>query len=641
LPSQPQFARARRAASYLLNLRVVLLFVLPLLVMWFAWPPLQLGGGPGLDPSWQAALEVATHSHLAYGTQVLWTYGPLGFLYVAASGGFFTWFSGLATLGFVYTLLSRFALAWFVFHGARRSFGTIFGFILATAVLRVWQTPDVPVFLIALVWVLDTQLSDRKRELVCLLGGSAAGIELLEKVSIGFTAALLVAIAVVCLPRQRVRVGIETIAALLFTLIVAWLVAGQPLSALTDYLHSAERMSAGYSNAMQASAVGWQTAAAAFAAGLGFWMAWRDTGEISLRQRIGVLLLWAVFSLSMYKEGYTRADGSHTPLYLGALLSGLFAFRIRAPDRAASVIGVSALAFLCLAVTGGEPSTLWRVDLGVSSAVHDARNLLTPSQLRLDADSSRVNIKMADAVPQKVLGLLRGHSVDVVPSELAIIYGYRLDWRPEPVLQGYAAYTPWLDSYDAAFLRSRAAPSRLLLQAGYGSIDNRLLSYDQPEATVAMLCDYRPILTSPYYAVLARTNFRCGPEHLIKTLKAGWGQTVSVPKPGRGQLVLLRLTGVTSGIFESANDLLAQAPIRTITLNGSPTAYRLIPAVAADGLPLATAAALDYPVPFNTALAVTKLAVGNASVTPTAGEAHSLTYSFYTMTIKPWRSVRR
>ena len=45
----------------------------------------------GLDPSWNAGLYMAVHRGLAFGTQIIFTYGPLGFLRYTG-----LWYSDLA-----------------------------------------------------------------------------------------------------------------------------------------------------------------------------------------------------------------------------------------------------------------------------------------------------------------------------------------------------------------------------------------------------------------------------------------------------------------------------------------------------------------------------------------------------------------
>ena len=55
---------------------------LALVVALVTWPVLSLTPGVGLDPSWEVALQMATQRGFDWGTQVIFSYGPLGFLSV-------------------------------------------------------------------------------------------------------------------------------------------------------------------------------------------------------------------------------------------------------------------------------------------------------------------------------------------------------------------------------------------------------------------------------------------------------------------------------------------------------------------------------------------------------------------------------
>ena len=88
-------------------------FVLLLLT----WPALNLAPRFGLDASWQAALHLAAHTDLAWGRDVMFTYGPLGFLQEPA-----LYDSGLWMLSFAYQSLIHVALAISLLWVARRAF---------------------------------------------------------------------------------------------------------------------------------------------------------------------------------------------------------------------------------------------------------------------------------------------------------------------------------------------------------------------------------------------------------------------------------------------------------------------------------------------------------------------------------------
>ena len=69
-----------------------------------SWPGTAASLAPyaGLDGSWQAAMAMAAHQHLPFGTQVIWTYGPLGFL---TSGQLY--YAGTAIVAFLFKLAPR------------------------------------------------------------------------------------------------------------------------------------------------------------------------------------------------------------------------------------------------------------------------------------------------------------------------------------------------------------------------------------------------------------------------------------------------------------------------------------------------------------------------------------------------------
>ncbi|WP_204807643.1 hypothetical protein [Mycobacterium riyadhense] len=48
------------------------------------WPQSSVDAGIGLDPSWQAGIAMARGQHLAWGRELVFTYGPLGFLRTGA-----------------------------------------------------------------------------------------------------------------------------------------------------------------------------------------------------------------------------------------------------------------------------------------------------------------------------------------------------------------------------------------------------------------------------------------------------------------------------------------------------------------------------------------------------------------------------
>ena len=78
--------------------RLVLAGVVPLLVF-ATWLASSIDPEAGRDPSWEAALHMAAHGHRHFGSDLVFTYGPLGFL-----GNLALYYPLTAALAMLFTL---------------------------------------------------------------------------------------------------------------------------------------------------------------------------------------------------------------------------------------------------------------------------------------------------------------------------------------------------------------------------------------------------------------------------------------------------------------------------------------------------------------------------------------------------------
>ena len=183
--------------------------IVPLAIAILSWHALVLQPAAGLENSWHAALHMALHDGVTFGNHLIFTYGPLGFLSVPT-----LWYGDTGVIAVLYTLLLRIALAAAVFAGARRSYGTVVGAILALLVAgatgigleEVAPTlgfETIP-FVVFAVWVVD-RVADLRRLLLFMgVAGAVAAIELLNKLSVGITVtALTVVMGLAARGRRR------------------------------------------------------------------------------------------------------------------------------------------------------------------------------------------------------------------------------------------------------------------------------------------------------------------------------------------------------------------------------------------------------------------------------------------------------
>jgi hypothetical protein len=609
-----------------------------LAIMLLSWHALALEPQPGLDGSWEAALHMALHDEVTFGNHLVFTYGPLGFLSVPT-----LWYGDTGSVAVLYTVLLRLALASALFVGARRSYGTAAGAIVALLVTSASDVALEPVpFLAFGVWMIDRDVHRRGRLALMAAGGAAAGLELLNKESVGIElAAMAIIVALAARGRRRENMGVALVA-LLAALVAGWVVTGQDLGALPAYAHNAEQIISGYAAAMGIEqpgvAIALQYPAAVLAVAIGLagalhMIASGSAASGSARRRWGIVAIWLAFCFFEYKEGFVRHDAGHAAEFFIAVMGGFLAFSWRAPRRLVG-LGMTAvlLAFAVAATVGANENSLagtFDPVEHVSSAVTQLYQVSSRSERDSLMARGRRGIEAAFPLDPATLSLLRGHTVHVAPYQAAVAWAYGLDWRPLPVFQSYTAYTSGLDQDDADALNSARAPQRILRNLEPG-IDGRVQTFDEGLTTRTILCRYQQLHTTATWQVLARGPDRCGAPRALETVHAGWDQSVLVPAPpNTHSFVFVRIGGVAVGGLEGVSALLYKPAERTVLLDGSK--HRLLPGTAADGLLLRAPATLDYTPPFNLAPNPATIAVGKAGQRPGGGKP--LTFSFYAQSL--------
>ncbi len=632
-PGDDTGARMRNEHSRLLRAAVWVgvAFAITLL----CWRQLPLQPTPGLDRSWEAALHMALHEGVTFGNHLAFTYGPLGFLSVPT-----LWYSDTGALAVFYAFVVHFLIVLALFAGARRTFGTVGGALVALVVVDLSEIPleTVP-FLILAVWIVD-RVSDRRRRLAWLaVAGGVAGLELLDKQSVGIATVALAIIAAFAAQGRRRENLLVTFGALLVALLAGWVATGQSLGVLPEYVTSSKQVISGYAAAQGLTEPGleWEYAAGLLAFAIGLVGALQMTADGPARRRWGIVALWVVFCFFEYKEAFVLHEPYHGAIFFVALMGGFLAIRWR---WRAPWVGLVPLGVLCtLAVVAelsffeGLHSPLARVNLAVTEILHT----LSPSKRASITEKGRRIIQEAYPIDQATLSELQGHTVHVAPYQTSVAWAYHLHWQPLPAFQSYVAYTTALDQDNANDLNSANAPQRILRDIEEDGIQPdeevphwRLATFNEGLATRAMLCRYTELSSTRTWQVLALGPNRCGPTVHLSTVHAAWHQKVRVPAPPNNHsFVFARIGGVNVGGTERIVALLYKPAERVVLLNG--VSHGLVEETAADGLLVRAAPAADYKPPANLAPNSTTIAI--AKVGGGAGGGTPLTYTFYAQSI--------
>lgn len=636
VPAMPRArlpARAREIASS--N------WALGVLVFALTW-----GGGmieaqtPSIDQSFFAGYNMAAVQGLHFGTDIVLTYGPLGFLKTYLL--FYEWPARLAAL---YGIALHLALSVSVLWAVRRNFGLAIGVavaLVAALLMRgdesaVGIRDDASVIVLALIWcvaAVGRDAPDWARRIVLYGGGPFAALELLTKLNTGLIVVALVVIATIAMDDSRRRNLAILAGTFLTTATALWFAAGQGIGDVVPYLRGSWDIVSGYSSGAR---IEWNPnqrdydyfLAPALVLGAGG-LAWISARDLPPRRRVAVLAMVAMVSFTAGKGGFVAHDYYHMATLYGTMLGVLIALPLPPMPR----LRLGAFAALAAAAVGGFSTHVPGYPL--TNPLENLRNgaatvarLVDGGRLADDIAENRATLTANYDLDPRSLELLRGHSVHIEPSEAAAAWAYRLDWEPLPVFQPYAAWTPDLDDRNADALASSDGPERILRQ-DLNAL-GRYPAFESPAAMVAMLCNFRAARTTPDWQVLTRTDDRCGEAQPLGSAEGSYGEPIAIPSAPAGSVVVGRVHGIQDSGLDRLRTALVRSRGRQVVFEGDPTLYTFIPTTAADGLILRAPPKLDFPRPF-------ALAPNAPSMTflLNGGPAQrSITVDFYSLPVAP------
>jgi hypothetical protein len=548
---------------------------------------------PGLDPSWQMGIQRAVEEGRHFGTEVMFDYGPLGFLRLPAY-----WYVDLTIIALSYSVVTGVALGAVLWQTSRGALAPIPAALVCLLAMSAQDDPlPILVFAIAFGLVRRPPEGLRARAGAGAGLGALAATELLVKINSGLMLVAMCTAAAVSLPRPWGRLLLATAAGFAATLVGEWLALGQSLGTLDDYARNGLALISGYAEAQGREDPGriWEYSAAAALLVGGTILTLGTARDADRRVRRGLLALWLIFSFVTFKGAFIRHD-AHSLYFFAALLAVL---PVWLGSTGFTHTGTATLCIALVAYLGaaGIRATDLVDPLGrARNAGHDLKVALDGSRREALRAEGRAWIVATERVDPATLALLAGHTTHVAWYETAIAWAYDLKWQPLPVFQSYAAYTPRLDDLNARLLASRDAPERILVHREE-EVDQRLVQYDMPHTVQNMVCRYSVLRTTARYLVLGRrAASRCSAERRIASVRAAWNTPVSVPRAPPASMVLVRIRGIEPSGLEALRGFVFKPHARTLVVDGRP--HRLVSANAGNGLIVSSDATRDWPGPF-------------------------------------------
>ncbi len=558
---------------------------------------------------------MATHRGLDFGTQFILNGGPLEFVLHPM-----VLYPANAVASAVYLLLTQLALGVTLVWALRRSLPIVLAAPLAYVVLALDVNQYVPaaepILALAVIWSLVSLGDDPPpfvRPLLLYGGGIASAVALLVQFSDGFLIGFMCIVAVLAQPRDRARSAATFAGVFVLSLAVLWFATGQGIGNFDDYIRTAFEVVSQWSTALpiDVPAVDWARPFAAVAIAATLLAVFLGTKGLPPLRRGAAFLLVAAFDFAAWKHSFVINTGSYAALFAWLMLMPWLAFRWRGPFLGVALGALAGLIVLFYPLSNKSPSELTHPIARARDAADQLEMLLFPGPRERAREESRQFLRSFYRIDPKTLALLRDRSVLSYPWETAPIWAYGLDWAPQPIFP-YLAYTPYLDQLNAKTISSPTGPEAILRHRPCGAIVRpsyvgceawnavgpTFLPHEEPSATIAMLCNFEPVRTTPRLQVLYRVPDRCGKAHLIFSQTVDNFESSAIPSPPRDdEVVFARVHGLEPSGLERLRTLLYRATNRYEIFDGK-YQYRVVPGTMADGVILRVPPALNFQPPF-------------------------------------------
>jgi hypothetical protein len=561
--SSTRYARVRGASVHAAGFArertdVWALIGLALLISYLYFPPFQFVPTSGLDESWRFGLSWAHQLGFDWGTDIVFTFGPLFFtdgpLVTSRRDVLLAIISWVAYVGLVVALLYK-AIGWTrpLLSFNRRFIVTALAaialLVMPVASALVVMHPLVPlviaVVIAAILW---------RADLLAWLAGALVGLILLHKLSdagaVGGLAAIGMAGAFGVIGALRFGIG----AAISF--VIGWLVSGQPLSAILPFITGSLEVIRGYPMAMNTidPTRYWQYPLALLVTISAVLMVNAAARHLARRARISLVLAVGWLMWVAAHEGFTRHDG-HYWYFFGTLVLVSICVLVMSLSARAQKLAVFNVVIGWLIVG----SIYMPLDAPIERqgsvvAASRALGIVTSGASASIYETQKTTLAGTYGITPELVAALGTARTSVDPWDISALVPTNAQWDPLPIMQVYTAYTPALDQMNAAALEAR--PRQILRSVPYRSIDGRLPAWDSPRYQRIVYCSYDVEFATERWQVLEPKQSRCGEREGGDTFTAAPGEEIAVPEHDAA-ITLVTVTPQRS-ILEAIFDFVAK-----------------------------------------------------------------------------------
>jgi len=605
-------------------------------LVFVTFPGFYIPIGVGLDKSWQYAINYLPHSTYLYGRDVVFTYGPLGFLLIPHNIG-----NNLAfSMAFQVLMQVLFASALFYFlYRARHKLQVVL-FVILYLVIGItvsWLTGEYT-FLLTLGMLLCISFDSNRviKYSSAGISGALAGLLLFTKFNTGVSAVAMLVVWGIIVAVSRREKGWKLLLAgggtyILAVTVIAFAFMQSP-AAIVQWLSYSLEIAGAYGGAM--SLEGSNVSLLLGALSLAVYAAlvvilWRQKAK-----SLNAALIFALPAFLVFKHAFCRQDIWHELSFfmlpaivcvlllssagkkdlitclVGFFITYSLAVAIIHPDVSrmpvnrlpANQLPVNQLIVKTLDLTGRQSS--WTT---IKSELRDSVNMQIDSnkdflkgktgwaniscmfnfgELRRRMDEQgRANLA-ADQLPADMVGIIKsgGGAAGVIPWEVCYLPANGLEWKPMFTLQSYDIFTPSLDLKDSANYAGENATAFLIVD--FANIDYRNIILDAPASWYEIISNYEVAYQDSAGHLLLKKKPQDGVDKRLAAGSTSAAANSWVDIPQSDHLMFARVDMQLNWLGRLAMAFFRVPPVYIDLLyeSGTPVTYRITPDTARNGL---------------------------------------------------------
>jgi len=587
---------------------LIILCLLTFYLLFICFPGIRFHAiNTGLDNSWTYGINYLVQSEYTFGKDVVFTFGPLGFILQPIDMGANLLYS------ITFWLLIYFILGALLFYILLRRKQRLTYFIFLLAFIIAWALMSssfsgyyyanqyLIMMLVGLILCTFGFNDSRLFYIPLFIAGMLSGLTVFMKLNLGIANIGMIFLysvfLIVKIRRKALYPLIASWGGCLSSVIALLFIHFHSIENLYLWLRASFEIISGYSAAMGYGSTQIPLMILGFI-GLVFYVMLLALALIQKNELSFTCLIFASPILFTFKESFVRQDFGHI-IYFFLFLPFVISICILFTRNRFGLILTSCIFFISLSLAAVFPlayqhgealeyklpqvvKTLSGIEgLNKYSALFSLDNIRNYYEEKGNTNLER------DRLPDKWVSEIGNGSSDAVPWEISYMPANNLNWIPNPVLQTYSEYTSYLDNWSASHYSGINSPQYLI--AEYKSIDNRHPLMDAPATWRSILFNYKLLYyDSDAERCLLENNTALTDTKLkvIGNRKASSGEWIDVPE--NNNLLYARINMPSSLIGKTIGILYLTPPVKIdlVYTNGQTHSYRIIINTAQNGIPI-------------------------------------------------------